>query len=71
MLRYLEAEGLRSVARDLGGVLPRRIHYYPATGKVVRRLLGSSESHAVAREETAYASRLTPRSMAGEIELFD
>ena len=71
VLRYLEAEGLRSVARDLGGVLPRRIHYYPATGKVVRRLLGSSESHAVAREETAYASRLTPRSMAGEIELFD
>jgi chemotaxis protein CheD len=71
VLRYLEAEGLHSVARDLGGVLPRRIHYYPATGKVVRRLLGNSESHAVAREETAYASRLTPRSMAGEIELFD
>ena len=39
-LRYLEAEGLRCVAQDLGGRFPRRIHYSPATGKVVRRLLG-------------------------------
>ena len=52
VLRYLEAEGLRSAAQDLGGALPRRIHYYPATGQVVRRLLGTSERPAVAREET-------------------
>ena len=58
ILRYLEAEGLRCAAQDLGGQLPRRIHYYPATGRVVRRLLGTSESYAVAREETEYGSRL-------------
>ncbi len=50
ILRYLEAEGLRCAAQDLGGQLPRRIHYTPATGKVVRRLLGTGESSAVARE---------------------
>jgi len=71
VLRYLEAEGLRCAAQDLGGQLPRRIHYSPATGKVTRRLLGRGETGAVAREEIEYASRLTPRSMAGEIELFD
>jgi len=70
ILRYLEAEGLRCVAQDLGGQLPRRIHYYPATGKVVRRLLGTSESRAVAREETEYVSRLSTRTTAGDIELF-
>ena len=29
VLRYLEAEGLRCAAEDLGGSYPRRIHYYP------------------------------------------
>jgi chemotaxis protein CheD len=69
-LRYLEAEGLRCVAQDLGGRLPRRIHYSPSTGKVTRRLLGGSESFAVMREENEYASRLLQRVPAGEIELF-
>lgn len=71
ILRYLEAEGLRCAAEDLGGQLPRRIHYRPATGKVVRRLLGTGDSYAVAREETEYVSRLSSRTMAGEIQLFD
>jgi chemotaxis protein CheD len=71
IMRYLEAEGLRCAAQDLGGQLPRRIHYYPATGKVVRRLLGTGESSAVAREETEYVSRLSSRTMAGVIQLFD
>jgi hypothetical protein len=37
---------------------------------VVRRLLGTSESRAVAREETEYVSRLSTRTTAGDIELF-
>ena len=32
VLRYLEAEGLRCAAEDLGGTHPRRIHYYPGDG---------------------------------------
>jgi chemotaxis protein CheD len=71
VLRYLEAEGLRCAAQDLGGQLPRRIHYVPATGRVVRRLLSSGDSNVVAREETEYASRLSSQTMAGEIQLFD
>jgi chemotaxis protein CheD len=71
ILRYLEAEGMRCAAQDLGGQLPRRIHYHPATGKVVRRLLGTGESISVAREETEYGSRLSTRTIAGEIQLFN
>ncbi len=71
ILRYLEAEGLRITAQDLRGQLPRRIHYTPTTGKVIRRLLGTGESSAVAREEKDYVSRLSQRSTGGEIQLFD
>jgi len=70
ILAYLRAEGLRSAATDLGGTLPRRIHYYPATGRVVRRLLGVSERYSIDREETDYGSRLQQQQPAGEIELF-
>jgi chemotaxis protein CheD len=70
VLRYLEAEGLRCNAEDLGGSHPRRIHYYPATGRVVRRLLGTGETYAISREEREYADRLQSRQPAGEIHLF-
>lgn len=68
--RYLEAEGLRCAAQDLGGTLPRRINYHPATGRVVRKLLGASERYAVDREENDYKSRLNVQRPSGEIELF-
>jgi chemotaxis protein CheD len=70
VLSYLKAEGLRCAATDLGGTLPRRIHYYPATGRVVRRLLGVSERYSIDREEDDYGSRLQQQQPAGEIELF-
>ena len=70
VMRYLEAEGLRCAAQDLGGTLPRRINYYPATGRVVRRLLGMNERGMVHREEHDYGKRLQKQQPAGEIELF-
>jgi len=70
VLQYLQAEGLKCVAKDLGGDYPRRIEYFPATGRVVRRLLGLNEKAAVSQEETAFASRLGTRPPSGDIELF-
>ena len=70
VLRYLAAEGLRSVAQDLGGDHPRRIHYYPKTGRVIRRLLVTSEFATIARDESDYASRLSSTKTSGEIQLF-
>jgi chemotaxis protein CheD len=70
VLRYLAAEGLRCAAQDLGGTQPRRIHYYPLSGRVVRRLLGASERVVINREERDYGSRLVEQKPSGEIELF-
>ena len=69
-LRYLQAEGLRCAAQDLGGTLPRRIHYYPSTGRVVRKLLGASDTYAIKREENDYGSRLNGQKTYGDIQLF-
>jgi chemotaxis protein CheD len=70
VLRYLEDEGLGYMAKDLGGDHPRRIHYYPKTGRVIRRLLVTSEFATIARDESDYANKLSSTKTAGEIQLF-
>lgn len=70
VLHFLEAEGLRCAVQDLGGQYPRRIHYSPATGRVVRRLLGTGDSHVITREEREYAARLLAKKPTGDVELF-
>lgn len=71
VLRFLQSEGISCAAQDLGGLHPRRIQYYPSTGRVVRRLLQVNESVLIAREEKNYASRLSSKPTAGDIELFE
>jgi chemotaxis protein CheD len=70
VMRYLAAEGLSCASKDLGGQQPRRIHYFPSTGRVVRRLLGGNETAAIAREESAYANSLSSKKITGDIQLF-
>jgi chemotaxis protein CheD len=70
VLRYLADEGFRCAAQDLGGSPPRRIHYYPSTGRVVRKLLGVVDTYTVGREERDYGNRLLSQKTTGEIQLF-
>lgn len=73
VLRYLANEGLKCAAKDLGGDFPRRIQYTPATGRVVRRLLGRTDVTPIAHDESEYLRNLKTeqtQSRAGEITLF-
>lgn len=69
--KYLQDEGLKCAAQDLGGDFPRRIQYSPATGRVVRRILGRTDTDPIIREEAAYATTLvSTQKTSGDIELF-
>jgi chemotaxis protein CheD len=70
-LRYLEAERLSLVAQDLGGWEGRRIHYFPATGKVTRLLLRKAAERELVQVEQRYGSNLRRNPLQGEIVLFD
>lgn len=70
VLRYLEDEGLPCSAHDLGGPYPRRIQYFPSSGRVVRKLLTGGDRDLIVREESEYAKRLTAKPTAGEVQLF-
>ncbi|MBL4666807.1 MAG: chemoreceptor glutamine deamidase CheD [Sneathiella sp.] len=70
-LNYLKYEGLHPAAYDLGGTVPRRIHFFPETGKVDRLLLRRREDVQYLKEENDYRSRLPQQiNKGGEIDLF-
>lgn len=68
---YLRDEGLRPVAVDVGGVNPRRIHYFPTEGKVKRLSLRQVEGVELVRQERNYISSIGKADVGGDVELFD
>jgi chemotaxis protein CheD len=70
-LNYLQAEGLRVVASDLGGNHPRVVHYHPATGGARRIFRKRDEEDAIIAERAPrYKAKLTEASPEGDVELF-
>ncbi len=69
---YLKNEGFKITASDLRGDCARRIHYFPATGKVDRLLMRRASDRKVFTSETNYQKTVKDESnTGGDIELFD
>jgi chemotaxis protein CheD len=72
--KYLQDEGLKIAQSDVGGTSPRRIHYYPDTGKVMMRKLNRDEDYKnVETEESTYQKAITSKASHGAeggVELF-
>lgn len=67
---YLAAERLRIAAAHLRGDLPRRIHFFPLTGRVMLLELRSTDQRSVVELEQTYKSKLQSEPVAGSAELF-
>lgn len=67
---FLHKEGFRIVSEDLEGDYPRRVHYYPATGKVMIRKLMRKDDMAVVAEEENYKQQIIHQPVEGSIDLF-
>lgn len=70
VLDFLATEGIPVVARDLLDVYPRKVYYFPASGRVLVKKLVRMHNNTVMRREKEYAARLNEAPVAGEIELF-
>lgn len=58
VLRYLQMEKIRVAAQDLGGKLPRRINYFPASGQVtVKKLCPQDDAALLQRNGQALAAQ--------------
>ena len=67
---YLETEALAVSAEDVGGAHPRKVQYFPATGKVRVKMLRALKNKTIVQREKEYLSSLKRQPVSGEIELF-
>ena len=70
---YLQLEGYRIVAEDLGGTTPRKVFYFPNTGRVKMRRLRPVENRIISHHEQLYLASIgtTAAAAGGDVELFD
>ncbi len=66
---YLREEKITIVAADLNDVHPRKVAYFPSTGRAMVRKLETA-SPRLAEFEKQYSSALKAKPLAGDIELF-
>jgi chemotaxis protein CheD len=68
--QFLKTEKIPLVAEDLNDIYPRKVYFFPHTGKVLVKKLMQTHNDTLARRELDYASRLKVTPVAGEIDLF-
>lgn len=69
-LDYLKKEKIPVLAKDLLGDLPRKVYYFPKTGKVLVKKLQSLPNDTIIVREQEYNERLARSRIEGDIELF-
>jgi chemotaxis protein CheD len=69
---FLELEGYRIAAEDLGGTQPRKVVYFPASGRVKLRRLRPIENRSISHREQLYLASIGSQAAGGgDVELFD
>jgi chemotaxis protein CheD len=69
-LEYLRKEKIPVISQDLLGTLPRKVYFFPHTGKVLVKKLNSLPNDTILVRELEYSTRLSKTGIAGDIELF-
>lgn len=67
---FLKTEKIPVLAEDLNDIHPRKVYFFPRTGKVLVKKLMQTHNDTLAKRELDYASRLKVTPVAGEIDLF-
>lgn len=68
--RYLKTEGLKIAAEDVGGNRPRKIQYFPKTGRVRVKNLTSMHNDTLRKREKSYIEAINKTPVEGRIDLF-
>jgi chemotaxis protein CheD len=69
VLEFLAEERIPVSAQDLYDVCPRKVYFFPASGKVLVKRLGPVRIDSIERREREYLAQIK-RGRAGEVEIF-
>lgn len=71
VLDYLYNEEIPIFAKDLLGEFPRKVYFFPDTGKVMVRKIKSIHNTTIMDRESEYRMRVKYTPTSGDVELFD
>jgi len=70
VLTFLATEKIRITAQDLVDIYPRKVYFFPRTGRVMVKKLRKLHNATIFEREIDYSSRLKRAKVSGEVELF-
>jgi chemotaxis protein CheD len=70
ILDYIEQEGLQLLSQDLGDIYPRKVIYFPKTGKVGMKKIQDLHNDTIAQRERQYSRNIKDLPVEGDVELF-
>jgi chemotaxis protein CheD len=69
---FMELEGYRIAAEDMGGTQPRKVVYFPNSGRVKLRRLRPVENRIISHHEQLYLASIGSKAAGGgDVELFE
>ncbi|MGM0542067.1 MAG: chemoreceptor glutamine deamidase CheD [Pseudomonadota bacterium] len=67
---YIYTEGFKIVSQDIGDIYPRKVLYYPLSGRVRVRRLNAMHNQSLADQESRYITNIESKPVEGDAELF-
>jgi chemotaxis protein CheD len=67
---FIKLEQLKLVSEDVGDIFPRKVYYYPLSGRVRLKKLKSVHNNTVVEREVKYLDALEHEKIEGDIDLF-
>lgn len=68
--KYLNDEGIRVTGEDLLDIYPRKVYFFPKTGRVLVKKLKQLNNYTLVKREEAYSSKFKTSDVGGEVDLF-
>jgi chemotaxis protein CheD len=69
VLKFLKTEGIRIASQDLLDIHPRRVVFFPTTGRALCKKLAKADA-ALVVEEQQYNAKISTSKVGGDVELF-
>lgn len=70
VLDYVDTEALKLVSQDLGDIYPRKVNFFPMTGRVRMKKIKDLHNQTIFMREKQYSSSIKNAPVEGSVELF-
>ncbi|HEA26356.1 MAG TPA: chemoreceptor glutamine deamidase CheD [Ectothiorhodospiraceae bacterium] len=70
VLEFIQTEGLELLGKNIGDIYPRKVNYFPSTGKVRMKKLRNMHNDTIIQREESYLHSLEKEKVESSIELF-